>query len=113
MPFAAVAIFAVVILAVWWAVGRNQAQPDLPLIRLSADLGQDAVEGQFITTAISPDGNRIVFPMRQGERQLLATRRLDESKITRLPGTEGGVTPFVSPDGQWIGFFRATLSRRF
>jgi serine/threonine-protein kinase len=35
----------------------------------------------------------------------LATRRLDQSQLTILPGTEGAASPFFSPDGQWIGFF--------
>ena len=32
-------------------------------------------------------------------------RRLDQSIVTMLAGTEGAVDPFFSPDGQWIGFF--------
>ena len=35
----------------------------------------------------------------------LAIRRLDQSNLTRLAGTEGAFDPFFSPDGQWIGFF--------
>jgi Dipeptidyl peptidase IV (DPP IV) N-terminal region len=51
--------------------------------------------------AISPDGRRIVYPVKTG----LATRLLDQAQPTVLPGTEGGFDPFFSPDSQWIGFF--------
>jgi hypothetical protein len=34
----------------------------------------------------------------------LATRRLDQSQTTTLAGTEGEISPFFSPDGQWIAF---------
>jgi serine/threonine-protein kinase len=30
---------------------------------------------------------------------------LDQADATPLPGTDGAYAPFVSPDGQWVGFF--------
>jgi serine/threonine protein kinase len=47
----------------WWRATRPVDRPLQPLIRLSVDLGPDAVAGQFTTTAISPDGARLVFPV--------------------------------------------------
>jgi Tol biopolymer transport system component/predicted Ser/Thr protein kinase len=77
-----------------------------PLMRMSVDLGPDAVAGQRTTVAISPDGTRIVFPMRGAEgKQQLATRLLEQATPTPLPGTENAADPFFSPDGQWVGFF--------
>jgi serine/threonine-protein kinase len=35
----------------------------------------------------------------------LATRRLDQSHLIPLSGTEGASSPCFSPDGQWIAFF--------
>jgi WD40 repeat protein len=76
------------------------------LRRLNVDLGPDAVAGVSTTVAISPDGTRIVFPVRSEDgKQRLATRLLDQAKETLLGGTEDGKDPFFSPDGQWIGFF--------
>jgi serine/threonine-protein kinase len=104
-PWAAAAIVVVAALT-WWWLGRVAEQPDQPLIRLNVDLGREAVAGELVTAAISPDGSRIVFPRRGADgRIVLATRRLDEAKVTELPGTGGGFSPFFSPDGQWIGFF--------
>ena len=91
----------------WWSATRPL---DRSLTRLSVDLGSDAVVGPRITTAISPDGARIVFtgraPGPEGRLQLF-TRRLDQENATALSGTVNinGQLPFFSPDGQWVGFF--------
>jgi Tol biopolymer transport system component len=87
----------------WW---RSPRLVDRPLIQLSVDLGPDAVVGARTTAVLSPDGTRIVFPIRgsNGVRQL-ATRTLDQPKATAMSGTEGGSDAFFSPDGEWIGFF--------
>ena len=79
---------------------------DRPLMRFSADLGSEAVEGPRITAAISPDGARLAFVARgPAGKQQLATRLLDQANLTLLPDTENAADPFFSPDGQWIGFF--------
>jgi len=44
---------------------------DHPLVRLSVDLGPDAQVGSQITAAISPDGQRIVFPVRGPDSKLM------------------------------------------
>jgi hypothetical protein len=40
-----------------------QPPTDNPLLRLSVDLGPDAIIGGHITAAISPDGTRLAFPV--------------------------------------------------
>ena len=75
-----------------------------PLVRLSVDLGPDAIAGLRTTVAISPDGTRIAFPIRGAGGNQLATRLLSQATPTPLPGTENAADPFFSPDGQWIGF---------
>jgi serine/threonine protein kinase len=54
---------------------------------------------------ISPDGTHLVYVARQGRAQQLYLRALDSLEAKPIPGTEGGVNPFFSPDGQWVGFF--------
>jgi serine/threonine-protein kinase len=105
-PWAIAAILALVAAALaglWWQATRPVERP---LIRLNVDLGPDAVTGLNLTAAISPDGRRLVFPVRGPDgKQQLATRLLDQAGTTLLPGTENGADPFFSPDSRSIGFF--------
>jgi hypothetical protein len=90
------AIALVVAVAGWWRATRPF---DRPLTRFSVDLGPDALPGLNLTAAISPDGRRLVFPVRGPDgKQQLATRLLDEAQATFLPGTENGSDPFFSLD---------------
>ncbi len=54
---------------------------------------------------ISPDGERIVYVGHQGENTRLFLRELDKMEAAAIPGTEGALLPFFSPDGLWIGYF--------
>ena len=100
------AALAVIGLAGWAAWWRATRPVDRPLMRLSVDLGPDAIAGQFTTVVISPDGTRLVFPVKSPDgKQILATRLLGETMTAALSGTENGRDPFFSPDGKWIGFF--------
>jgi Tol biopolymer transport system component/tRNA A-37 threonylcarbamoyl transferase component Bud32 len=56
--------------------------------------------------ALSPDGRALVYsgPADGGNRLWL--RPLDQLDATPIAGTEGGSSPFFSPDGQRIGFLK-------
>jgi Tol biopolymer transport system component/tRNA A-37 threonylcarbamoyl transferase component Bud32 len=100
---AVLAVIAAGALTAWWRAPRTG---DRPLLRLSLDLGANAMGGDNADLAISPDSRRIAFVVRgQDGKPALATRLLDQSKSTVLAGTEGAHQPFFSPDGQWIGYF--------
>jgi len=87
-------------------LSRSAPAPDRPLIQLDVDLGANALAVGTNDILISPDGTRIVFSIRsQSGGTQLATRRLDASVATPLPGTEGARFLFFSPDSQSIGFF--------
>jgi Tol biopolymer transport system component len=59
----------------------------------------------FAQLAISPDGQQLVAaPAFQG-RAPLWLRLLGSTSGRTLPGTEGAILPFWSPDGKSIGFF--------
>jgi len=60
--------------------------------------------------ALSPDGNNIVHcalneNLESADKPKLYLRSLDQSEATPISGTEGGIGPFFSPDGKWIGFW--------
>ncbi len=55
---------------------------------------------------ISPDGGRVVFSgVDEAGKVQLWVRPLDAYTATPIAGTEGGILPFWSPDGRFIGFF--------
>jgi serine/threonine-protein kinase len=90
----------------WWRAARP-SPPRAP-IRLSVELGPDIAlvkESQGVL-AISPDGARVVFAVRGADGvPRLATRALDQSRVTPLASTENAQAPFFSPSSEWIGFF--------
>jgi serine/threonine-protein kinase len=55
--------------------------------------------------AVSPDGTHLAYVARQGGTQQLYLRTMDSLEAKPIPGTEGAVNPFFSPDSQWLGFF--------
>jgi serine/threonine-protein kinase len=107
------AVLGAVLLVAGGLLWRTTRPPDRPLMRFNVDLGPDALTGLNLTVAISPDGRRLVYPVRgpDGKPQL-AIRPLDQTQPTLIPGTEGGEYPFFSPDSQWIGFNSGGVIRR-
>lgn len=112
-PWMAAAAAAVLAVAGWFVAWRATRPAEYPLIRLSVDLGPEAVMGLNTTVAISPDGRRIVYPVRGPDgKQQLATRLLDQVQPVFLPGTQDGGDAFFSPDGQWISFFSGSQFKK-
>jgi serine/threonine-protein kinase len=69
-----------------------------PGVRLSAD---QAIE-------FSPDGHAVVYAgMDERGTQRLYWHDLHQADGWPLRDTEGAAEPFFSPDGQWLGFWRA------
>jgi eukaryotic-like serine/threonine-protein kinase len=54
--------------------------------------------------AISSDGRAIAYVTRRPSGNRLYLRREEDVEGQPIVGTEGGIGPFFSPDGQWIGF---------
>jgi len=52
------------------------------------------------TFAISPDGSKLVYAVEAGPTSELRLRSLDTLASTPIPGTDGGTSPFFSPDGK-------------
>jgi Tol biopolymer transport system component len=59
--------------------------------------------------ALSPDGTHLAYVAMQGGTQQLYRRAMDGWEARPVPGTEGAVAPFFSPDGQELGFFASRL----
>jgi serine/threonine-protein kinase len=57
------------------------------------------------SVALSRDGQMLAFVAHDDRARRLYLRQLDRKQAFAMPGTEGAVSPFFSPDGNWIGFF--------
>ena len=55
--------------------------------------------------ALSPDDTHLAYVAGQVPTQQIYLRAMDSLEAKPVPGTQGGVSPFFSPDGQWVGFF--------
>jgi serine/threonine-protein kinase len=92
-------------IAVW---DLKPAPSPLPVIRTVIDVppGQQlAGLDSGPAVALSPDGTRLIYVATQGGTQQLYLRAMDSRETKPIPGTEGAVNPFFSPDSQWLGFF--------
>jgi serine/threonine-protein kinase len=84
-----------------------------PVMRLSLDVQPAESVGSLDVLArssrtamlLTPDGRAVIFAGVKGEVMQLFLRRLDQSLATPIAGTEGAVGPFLSPHGDWIGFW--------
>ena len=89
-------------------VGKRGSVERQPLMKLSLAFAPDEapILAASPVLALSPDGTRLVFAGRAaGGGQRLYVRPLDRFEVAAIPGTEGGLSPFFSPDGQWVGFW--------
>jgi eukaryotic-like serine/threonine-protein kinase len=106
------AVAAVALLvAMWFAIGRFLSAPvEVGSIRSSV-LPPEKSAFYFMGTfggpvIVSPDGRRLAFVATNADgKNLLWVRSLDALDALPLPGTEGAVFPFWSPDSRLIGFF--------
>jgi eukaryotic-like serine/threonine-protein kinase len=109
-PGVAAVLVALAAAVALWGLGRGTADTDTAAVQwfhaemappgsaLASDVGPDVV--------LSPDGSRVVFVVRDADGATrLMTRRLDQSVPMDLAGTEGARSPFMSPDGRWVGFW--------
>jgi len=55
--------------------------------------------------AISHDGAFVVYTAKTETNSALYKRILNQDRAVLIDGTEGAFAPFISPDGQWTGFF--------
>jgi serine/threonine-protein kinase len=89
--------------AVWFAV-RSTASPRVSRLLITppgAAALSVGVTGYRL--AVTPDGTRVVYV--GANNTALFVRALDRLDATSITGLADSYGPFVSPDGQWIGFF--------
>jgi serine/threonine-protein kinase len=98
-------------------VSARDESAGFPSIRMSVTLpGETSVTRgpgyNSSSVALSPDGRTLVIAGSDSGGQRLYNRPLDRLEATSMAGTEGGSSPFFSPDGKWVGFFAGGKLRR-
>ena len=91
-----------------WGVLRPSLNPSL-------DSRWAFLPGQELTHfgAISPDGKRVAYTAREGTAaQRLYVRSVESFDAITLPGSDGAIAPFFSPDGDSVGFFAEAKLKR-
>ena len=111
VPLAAVA--ALLLVAAAW--GWTRSSPSPAVARLAITLPDSAPlrtqPGNVF--ALSEDGNEIVYTGPGAGDVDLWVRRLNELNATRVPDTNGADSPFLSPDGEVVAFYRGNPPRLF
>jgi len=85
-----------------------------PMLRASIDLPSEAplALGADIpgfgynspTVSVSPDGAWLAYVGQSARARMVYVREMSSGDVRAVPGTEGAIHPFFSPDSQWIGF---------
>ena len=109
---AALLVAVVSSLAVWALLGSGTPPAPSPT-RFTLTLPESDRLGSIRDMlALSPDGQTLVYrAARDGTFQLFR-RPIDQFEATSMPGTETSLSPFFSPDGQWVGFSSAGALRK-
>ena len=101
-----VATIGTAIAALWlWGRGESIARPVHMTVLLPPGVTVTRGPGRLMSLALSPNGRTLVVAGTDGNTERLYIRTLDRSEASPLAGTEGGTSPFFSPDGAWVGFF--------
>ncbi|MCZ6784476.1 MAG: hypothetical protein O7G30_14330 [Proteobacteria bacterium] len=111
----AVAALAVValVLAIWSVVRAPAERPAAPSRFLLSVLGDGRLADRSLPPiALAPDGRSVAYVAGTGSTTQLFLRSLDRFEAIPVPGTEGAVSPFFSPDGSWVAFFAAGALRK-
>jgi serine/threonine-protein kinase len=72
-------------------------------VQLTPDQSIDFTDARAVI--LSPDGKQLIYVAGSGQDRQLYVRALDRLESTPLSGTAGALSPFFSPDGEWVAFF--------
>ena len=88
--------------------GRRAVPADSPAVRFT--VVPPGSGGRIQNLSLSQDGRRLVYTLSSERRLLVHDLAAFESRP--VAGTEGATAPFLSPDGDWIGFKQAGKVRK-
>jgi eukaryotic-like serine/threonine-protein kinase len=105
IPAAMLLAGSILTAALVWLAGRSTVVRPRPSRFTIAALN---VSGVGRDVALTPDGSRVIYVGANGTT--LFMRPLDQLEAIPLVHSSAPRDPFVSPDGQWVGFFDAGLT---
>ena len=94
--------------AVWTAIRPAPARVTRTVIQTSGATALTTNSRASGALAITPDGSRLVYTA----ASQLVVRRLDRFDAESLTGLGSPMQPFISPDGEWIGFFEGLILKK-
>ena len=97
---AAIVLAVVCVGLAGWTLWPREEAPQ-PVTRFQIDLPNNVTFGQWLI--LSPDGRKVVINA-TGDQAGLWIRDLSALEWRKLPGTQGAVSPFWSPDSRFVGF---------
>jgi len=96
---------ALVVAVAFGAMGWMRSSPEPEPVRLTVTLPDFSGSVFGPTMALSPDGSVLVYRIATANAGTpFVVRRLSQLGTTPLSGTEEGLIPFFSPDGEHLGF---------
>lgn len=93
-----------------WKLKSGPVPVPGPVMRFAATLPQtqQLAGTDFPSVALSPTGTHLAYiASRGGGTSRMFLRSMNSSQAEPVPGSEQALSPFFSPDGQWVGFFMA------
>ena len=105
LPIALTAIVAVALTGVAaWRLRPSEAPHPATRFEFRLPDGQQFVVTQRPVVAVAPDGRFFIYEVKEG-LYLRSMNGLEPQLVSGPEETQ--INPFVSPDGQWIGYFTA------
>src|SRR5437868_5110123 len=99
------ALLAIIMGYLGWQIGTQGHRTTPVHLAVTLPVGKSLFGKATEPLAISPDGSMIVYSASGDARKLqLYLRKLTDFESKAIPGTEGGQSPFFSPNGEWLGF---------
>lgn len=105
LPFLGMALAAMAAGIALWSLARSDEPGRRSVSRFALHLPPEEALTHLNDPVVawSPDGTRLVYV--GGNPTKLHVRPLDQMSASAIPGTEDAISAFVSPDGQWVGFY--------
>jgi serine/threonine-protein kinase len=114
VPWALAGALAVIAVVFSWRAGSGGSFPSTsPPVHFEVAVpegGQLDVEN--VALALASDGSRLALVVRHGGTTRIVLRDMDSLEMQPLPGTEGAINPFFSPDSRWVAFFADDMLKK-